>query len=76
MKTKFEYQQEISEMLNQISPTGRKAIEAEFIYAQSVRDNDWAAAWEFVYGWLHGSAKNKSGMRRVNKIVRENRKPQ
>ena len=73
MKTNFEYQQEISDMLNQVSPAGRRAIEAEFMYAQAVRDNDWAAAWEFVYGWLHGSAKNKSDMRRVNKRIRDNR---
>jgi hypothetical protein len=73
MKTNFEFEQETSEMLNQVGPSARKAIESDLIFVQAKNENDWAAAWEFVYGWLHGSAENKTDMRRVIKIIRDNR---
>jgi hypothetical protein len=64
MMTNFEYEQGVSEMLNSVSPNARKAIESDLVYMQSKQDNDWVTAYQFVYGWLNGTAKNKSELRR------------
>jgi hypothetical protein len=51
-------------MLNSVGVSARKAIESDLVYQQIKHDNDWQAAYQFVYGWLHGTAKSKSDARR------------
>ena len=69
--TNFEFEQGVSEMLNSVSASARKAIEADLVYQQARYENDWQAAYQFVYGWLNGTAKSKSDIRRKLKKHKE-----
>jgi hypothetical protein len=68
--TNFEYEQEISEMLN-TKPAARNAFESVVEYQIMKHQNDWAGMYRFVYEWMHGSAKNKTDLRRKIKSRRQ-----
>ena len=71
--TKFDYEVETSKLLNSVSPEARKIITSQPEYSLSVADNDYLAAYQFVYDWLHGKAMSIADAQTIRKRVLEAR---
>jgi hypothetical protein len=68
----IEYENEVHQMLNQISPGRRKSLEADLVFAHAKQDNDWVTAWRRLNEWLYGNSKHESEIRKyIRFLLRE-----
>jgi uncharacterized protein YfaP (DUF2135 family) len=67
MTNKEKIEQEISGHLNAATPTKRKEVLEDVVYILAMKSGDVEAAFERAYGIIHGSAKNRTEHKRIEK---------
>ena len=67
--TDLDYKMETSKLLNSVSAEARNIITSQVEYTLAIGDNDFAAAYRFVYDWMHGKAKSIAGAKKISKRI-------